>query len=418
MIEIDIADREKAEELYERIRSIILSNKNNKNCKYNLKQHHLYEESEYPGISKHFYNETGSYEFRNNKGKGIIVEISRWHNHQHNGWSGLNGNPCLYAQIYILNMDKKELLWELKIEARTLYWKAQATSLDIPEEYLIPRPKITKKRPKKATNKVYPEWAIIDDRSIDNALTEVYKCYYSASQKKDEITKEKESKIKQAIEEITAQYKKEINNSTLEVKNTKTKLDKYDSLVTKYSTFNVDLIGNAIAKLITTISGKKFLYKTVVDKYQKRVHGPIDSWDEITKREAKIIVDSNKAQNVYDNSYADGYEKYASEIDQLVEDGYAILLSSGNCIPKSIPFLTSKNGEISFNINFDNYEYIKDFIMELVQYRFQRKIDKISETEIDLCVKRFIKKSEETIIQNHVLILKKELDTLTSKLNS
>ena len=314
-----------------------------------------------------------------------------------------------YHTIWELNKDYCEVEYGYGWDCDEYY---VATNREIPEDILKPFRK-KKHRPKKPTHKVYIEYSIVDDRSIIDELTEAYKRYYGATQKQEEISKEKESKIKEAIEEITAQYKEEINNSTLEVKNTKTKLDEYDSLVTKYSTFNVDLIGNAIAKLITTISGKKFLYKTVVDKYQKRVHGPIDSWDEITKREAKIIVDSNKAQNVYDNSYADGYEKYASEIDQLVEDGNAILLSSGNCIPKSIPFLTSKNGEISFNINFDNYEYIKDFIMELVQYRFQRKIDKISETEIDLCVKRFIKKSEETIIQNHVLILKKELDTLT-----
>lgn len=175
----------------------------------------------------------------------------------------------------------------------------------------------------------------------------------------------------------------------------------------------MDLIGGAIVRIINEISDKKLLYKTAIDKYQKRDHGWIDSWDEIFKREVKIIVDSNKAQNIYDNSDAYDYKKYISQIDQLVEEGYVILLSKGD---SAITLLTSKNSEISFNINFDDYEYIKDFIMELVQYRFQRKLDKFTKDDMDSCVERFIKKSEKIKIQNRILVLKKELDTLNSKL--
>jgi len=105
MIEIKNIESEKAEALYKEIKDIILDKKDKKSFNYNHKQHHLYEASEIPGISKNYYNEDGSVEFTNINGKIIRLEIHRWHPHKHNGWSGLNGCPCLNATIYIVEND-------------------------------------------------------------------------------------------------------------------------------------------------------------------------------------------------------------------------------------------------------------------------------------------------------------------------
>ena len=42
------------------------------------------------------------------------------------------------------------------------------------------------------------------------------------------------------------------------------------------------------------IENKTFIYRQVLNKYNKRIHGPIDSWDEERQIKASIIIDSDK----------------------------------------------------------------------------------------------------------------------------
>ena len=136
MIEIEYKEKEKVDSLYNEVKNIILTKKDNQSFDYKHKQHHLYEESEYPGISKNYYNESGSVEFENINGKIIGLEIYRWHPHKHNGCSGLNGNPCLTAVIYTIENEEKQVLWELNVKSGTLYYKAEVSSLEIPNDIL------------------------------------------------------------------------------------------------------------------------------------------------------------------------------------------------------------------------------------------------------------------------------------------
>ena len=408
MIEVDYKDKKVIDSLYGKIRQFILSNKGMPKYSYSKHQHHLYEESDYPGISKGYYNETGSFEFENNNGKTIILEIDRWHPHKHNGWSGLNGNPCLNAQIYVLNSNEKQLLWELKVVSGTLHWEAEVTSLEFPKDFLIPKKE--EKEEEKEEEKIIEtivddknaeiKQEIIDDRNLFDELTKAHKQYSDANERKSNVILERKNAIEKAKEQIITEYRKKVNDCDGVVKKALSDLNSYEKLISKYSTFNQDMISVVITELVKIIEGKEFLYKTVVDKYKNVVHGPMDSWDENVERKVKIIVDSNKAQDFYDNSYAYDYKKYISKIDQLVEDGYAILLSGDNS--KNITFLSSEDGQISYLVNFGKFDYIKDFVDELIQYRFQRRKDDIAKEDIILCMQKFISKYEEQIAKNYV----------------
>lgn len=405
MIEVDYKDKKVIDSLYGKIRHFILSNKGMPKYSYSKHQHHLYEESEHPGISEDYFNETGSFEFENNNGKTIIVEIHRWHPHQHNGWSGLNGNPCLNAQIYVLSSNEKELLWELKVGSGTLHWKSEVTSLEIPIDFLIP--KIEEKKEDKVIEtivddkKIQTTQEIIDDRNLFDELAKTHKQYCDANKKRENIISERQDEIEKSTERIIAEYSKKIEDCDNSINEKLLELKSYKELIFKYSTFDQDMIGVVIVELAKIIEGKEFLYKSAVDIFQKVVHGPIDSWDENVKRNVRIIVDSNKSQDCYDNSYAYDYEKYNSKIDQLVEDGYAILLSTSNS--KDITFLSSKNGQISYLVDFGKFDYIKDFIDELIQYRFQRRKENITKEDIIFCVRKFISKYEDQIAKKYVL---------------
>jgi hypothetical protein len=122
MIEIN---KEQADAFYIEIKNMILAGKDKQGYNYEKKQHYLYEQDASPELRANFYNESGSLEIKNLSGEIIIVEINRWHPHKHNGWSGLNGNPCLSAIVYIKEGDEKRKIWELKVESRTLYYKSR-----------------------------------------------------------------------------------------------------------------------------------------------------------------------------------------------------------------------------------------------------------------------------------------------------
>ena len=223
---IEIEDNE-AIELYNKLKQFILNSKE-------------YEYSEQDG------NEDGKTTFINKKGDEITIEI---YYRKRYGTYGASIKEK-YCDPFTNKYDSFYTKWELKRTNRpVLYgwgWDYDdyyvVTSRELPENIL--KPFIKKKhRPKKPKQKVYIENPIIDNRSIIDELTEAYKRYYSATQKQEEISKEKESKIKEAIKKVTAQYKKEIDNRNLKVKKTKKELEEYDSLITKYSTFDVDLIG-------------------------------------------------------------------------------------------------------------------------------------------------------------------------------
>ena len=393
---IEITDEE-AIELYNKIKQFILNSKNHEYSEQDDKEvgKVIFINKDEDEITVGIKCYQSSYDYKKTY-IAYILTPNRYVDGYHTIWK-LNKDSCEVEYGYGWDFDEYYVV----------------TSREVPEDILKPfRKKIH--RPKKATKKVYIENPVINNGSIVEELTEAYKHYYSATQKKDEITKEKESKIREAIEEIAAQYKKEINNSTLEVKNTKTKLDEYDSLVTKYSTFNVDLIGEAIARIISALTNKKYIYDLVENVHEESIPDLMGEPYQSTEREyVYIIVEGSKHEKHYRR-----YELCENAIDELVKSKDAILLSDYKYCDDNITLLTSQNGEISFNIDLDNYEYIRDFIMELVQYRFQRKLDKFTKEDMNLCVERFIEKSEGIKIQKRILTLQKELDTLTSKLNS
>ena len=75
MIEIKYEEKEMVDNLYNKVKDILFEKKDNASFVYNHKQHHLYEESNYPGIRKNYFNENGSVEFENINGEMATVTV-------------------------------------------------------------------------------------------------------------------------------------------------------------------------------------------------------------------------------------------------------------------------------------------------------------------------------------------------------
>ena len=256
---------------------------------------------------------------------------------------------------------------------------------------------------------------IENNRALIEELTKAYNDYLSAMEKTELVLNEKEEKVKEAIEIIAKEYADSINERMKEEENTKMQFDNYINLVSKYSTFDIDSIGKSIARIVSEAEGKCFRFGNVISQYDITCYDMCsEPYIEKTREIDSIIVETSK----YEENYWQQNGK--NMVDELERDGHAIILKKNgwwNEQSYEITFLNiGKECDINFNINFKDFDYINDFIIELVQYRFQRNLDKITQEDINLVVEEFIPKAKETKIKNRILVLKKELDSLTKQI--
>jgi len=166
-------------------------------------------------------------------------------------------------------------------------------------------------------------------------------------------------------------------------------------------------VGNAIQQLISLVESEEYCYSQVTHNFKNRIHGVMDSWDESVKTKAKIIVKKDMAMECYDSSYKD-----KSKINELVKNGYALLLSEqsiNRCDNENISFYTSKDGQVVCHVDFGRFNYIEKFINNMVQYRFQNKLLDFTEKDILLFMKDFVIKHKNIIIKNHTSKIKEKL---------
>ena len=398
MIEIDYKEQEKVDNLYEEIKKIILTKKNNESFKYNCKRHHLYEESEIPGISQNYYNENGSVEFENINGDIILLEISRWHPHKHNGFSGLNATPCLTARIYINEQEEKKVLWELIVKSGTLYYKAEVSNLEIPNGILQEKEEVEINDNQEV--EVETEVEIIEPsetRILLDEIARLHNQYESAEQTKEKILIKRKKELEEVTKKINESYSQKLAENKDDITISKKQLNDFEKLLTKYSTFNIDLVGKAFQQLISITESKEYIYQQVIHNSKKRVHGVIDSWDEDIQTKASIIVRKDKLLNCYESTSQ-------NEINKLITNGDVLLLNEQditNRNNKKIDFYTSQDGQIFCHVNYGRFDYIKKFIDDIVQYRFQHSIIEFSEKDMLLFIKKYLTDNKDIIIKNY-----------------
>lgn len=383
MIEIQ---HEESGKFYNIIKNIVLSKKDKKSFMYKFHQHHLYEESEKPGISKHFYNEWGEVKFTNINGQVIKLEFDRWHPHQHNGYSGLNCNPCQNAKISIIQNNEEKVLWELKVGSGTLYFKAEVSSLEIPYDFLWEQQlqRLPFNAPKmlvmKAEKKV-PETRILFDEIVN-----LHDKYKTSQQTYENLLCKRNKEIQLTTAKIVLSYDSEITKCNEDITAAEKELNDFDKLFEKYSTFDIDLIGKAIQQIMSVVENEEYMYEKVTHRYDRMMCSVMgDIWWTDDEDKAKIIVRKDKLEERYCSLY-----KRTNTINELVQDGFAIVLCEEHFLEKNITFYTSKDGVVSCHIDFGKFSYVKEFVCGLVQYRFQNHLVEINEKDILTFMKNFI----------------------------
>ena len=114
--------------------------------------------------------------------------------------------------------------------------------------------------------------------------------YEIAEQQKQSLLLQREKDIEKARKKIINSYSKKLTLNENSITSVKEELNTFERLLVKYSTFNLDLIGNILQQLISITESEEYLYKQVSHTFKKRVHGVMDSWDEDVKTIVNIII--------------------------------------------------------------------------------------------------------------------------------
>lgn len=410
-------DRKKGNELYNEIKEVILAKENEANYRYVKNQHHMYEPELSTEARANFFNENGSVEFENSNGDLVTICINRWHAHQHRGWSGLNCTPCLSAKISIRKPDEENIIWELNVISRTLYYKAETTDLDIPFDILKEKAVEVPIEPAVEDNvelfhhsnvqEIVPKEA----RNIFETLNELQTRYSNCEQMNQDILSERKAIIKKEKDRIKSKYAKKIKKNKIMLEEAKDDLNRFDDLINKYSTFNIETIGKLIQNLVTLVEGEFFCYQEATNINTVITYAPYgESIETDFENIINIIINANNKKNIYYSK-----EEFESEIFELIKNGKAILLSNQNQFSlnqKEITFYNSQDGKINSSVNFGRFGYVRNFIDAIIQYRFKNKIDQIEERDLLLLLSFFIKNNKDLMIDNYQKRVDQSLLTL------
>ena len=394
-------EREFGVKVYEKFKEILLGFHDNPTYQYKKHQHHLYEESEHPGISKGFYNEDGEVEFINSTGDTIVLEIYRFHNHQHNGWSGLCAAPCMNVDIYKKVGDEKEKIWSLKIVCGTLHYEGVMSSSDIP--YDLFEVKVDSAKEEDSLIPVVVEEK--DEEPVQEKIdyqairTSAQNEYSSALSEKEKIISDMNSEIEAAVKRIKDSYSSRVSECESKALSSKKVIDDFDDKVISYSTFDANSIGAALQYLVSMIECSDYVYREVPYKYSKRVHGPIDSWDEERTSFVKVLVSKDRDTKLYSEE----------SLQRDVLDGKCIVLSNENRKSSSIVFSKKGSGQFVSSIDFSSFPYIQEFIDSLIKRRFENGNDSFDSSDIVLCLQEFLKSYQDRILANYRSVMEKKI---------
>lgn len=221
--------------------------------------------------------------------------------------------------------------------------------------------------------------------------------YLLTQDEKKDIYEKMNEELAESTRKIKLSYQKRINISQNNCLALERELENYKKLLEVYSTFDSKMIGHIIEKLVSLIEGEEYSYQEATHEtyeYEPTVFGS-ESFK--TNKKLLMIVKGNRKQDYYYD-----YDTQNNEIYKLVQSGQAfVLMESKFNYRKQITFYTANEGSIRSLIDFNKFEYVKKFINLVVQYRFEKHLDEISEKELLSIMSEFILSEREMMEDNY-----------------
>lgn len=343
--------------VYNEIRDILFSKMNNPTFTYDKEILYTPFGKEFPGMSENFFTEKGSAQFENIYGNIIGIEIYRWHIKKNDGFYKFN--PCLKANIYMMKKSKKINLFKL------LVISGHTISIPLMSWFKIPKKLLEEKEGE----------TITQNKTLLNKAIDLNKKYYLLSQIQEERKNQRYNSPNIKL------YENEIEKIKTALDKTKKEAAYFNKLLEKYSTFNVEIIGNAIQQLMNVVENDEYVYLEINPNSKKFKKFWMFDKNEIIN----VILQKNKTNDFY----------------RWYEDSVILSTTNKKDYDRNITFYWAVYNDIMCNTKFKKFNYVKDFVDNLIEYRFNNNLIEFTQKDMLIFLKDYITKNKDSIIENH-----------------
>lgn len=212
------------------------------------------------------------------------------------------------------------------------------------------------------------------------------------------------AKAKERIQKI---YEKLKDYKYQELRKNNDKINSYCQKIEVYSIFNANEIGNIIANLMITFEGENYVYQDTYYELEKEKTHTLRTEVNRIKSHIKIIVKQGNKSDLYT----------AHDINSLLKNKKIIILNSTDTQEDEIQFYRANTGNHSIEqcVRFGRFNYVKEFIDELISYKIENKLKSISYEEVEDIKVDFIASRINQIEENYRLLNKQKEEQIAQE---
>ena len=216
-----------------------------------------------------------------------------------------------------------------------------------------------------------------------NSLRKIKKEFQQKITNTEEV---KKAKIKESTNSIEEKYNLIKENYENKLKETVEEIHNYCKKIEDFSTFNRNDVSYILADLVSIFEGKKYVVSQM--SYHPEKSSPAQVQDIL------VIIEEENLEKINATNHIS--ERY---LHHLLKYGKIVMLDPkfSLCKPEVLKFYKYETGTINHNINFKNYQYLKDFIDFIINYRLEYNKSEISEEELKVLKNQFMTINKENI---------------------
>lgn len=210
-----------------------------------------------------------------------------------------------------------------------------------------------------------------------------------------ELEIKRKEEINETVKKIEIEYQTKLTGKQREINSQKKQLENQEELLKIYSTFDSEVIGSILEQLVSIIENEKYTFQKATHKTFASNFGPYGYEHYSTSKKVLMIVKGQEKEGLYEDR-----NHQENELENLVSNHQAILLSDNQDDSKSITFYKHKGSNIVLQIKYGKFTYVKEFIEFIIQHRFTNDLKEISQKELLSLMKDFICTHKNLIEEN------------------
>lgn len=231
---------------------------------------------------------------------------------------------------------------------------------------------------------------------------------YDVERKTNDLNNEKNNEIRKEIDKLEKKYNSINEENLLEIKTRKAKLENVKIQIDKYSTFNKNMIGKILSKLMTIIEGKEYVFINAKHKTFERECTVFGSEIFETEKFIDLIIEKK-----YSSDYYIDFDETKNSVNNLVLKNRGILLNSSDYHISKMKFYNVRNNMYS-TIDYKLFTYVKEYIDLIIDYRYKNEIEIVDKELLLKLLYEFVSAKKDLISEKYSLLMEEEKRRLSS----